>query len=158
MLSSTRHIRGERLMSDLAELTDFLKLHLVPGLGPRLTKALLERFGTVHSVLMARPDQLRQVPHIGEKLAGDLYRSMREIDVSSELELLKKHGTQLLAAGTPGYPPPLLEIPDAPPLLYIRGGWNASDANAIAIVGSRRCTAYGLRIAERLAGGLARAG
>jgi DNA processing protein len=52
----------------------------------------------------------------------------------------------------------LAEIPDPPPLLYVRGTWEPRDANAIAIVGTRRCTSYGLRVAERLGADLARAG
>src|SRR5262249_40944252 len=68
-----------------------------------------------------------------------------------------RHRTDVGALGTPAYPPPLAEISDPPPLLYIRGRWEARDANAVALVGSRRCTGYGLRVAERLAAGLGRA-
>src|SRR5207245_641930 len=49
------------------ELRDLLTVRLVPGLGPRLTAALLDRFGTAGGVLRASPAQLREIPHIGEK-------------------------------------------------------------------------------------------
>ena len=58
----------------------------------------------------------------------------------------------------PGYPPALGEIPDPPSLLYVRGSIEPADQLAIALVGSRKCTPYGLRIAERLATSLARVG
>jgi DNA processing protein len=64
----------------------------------------------------------------------------------------------LLPRWSPDYPVRLGELPDSPHLLYVRGAITASDAHAVAIVGSRRCTAYGQRMATRLAGGLARAG
>ena len=63
-----------------------------------------------------------------------------------------------IARGDPRYPPPLLETPDPPALLYARGTFEPRDQLAIALVGSRRCTSYGMRIAERLASSLARTG
>src|SRR5438105_856125 len=112
-------------------------LHLVPGLGPRLTAALLERFGSAAAVLQVTPRQLAEVPHIGDKLAADLHRAMRTLDVQSELALLEKHGVRLLLRATGAYPPPLSQIPDPPDLLYCRGTLEARDANAVALVGSR---------------------
>jgi DNA processing protein len=145
-------------MSLPTEASDLLALHLVPGLGPRLTKALLDRFGSAAAVRRALPEQLRQVPHIGEKLAAALHEAMSRVDVPGELDLIERHRVTVYPRGAPSYPPPLAEIPDAPPLLYARGAWAARDANAVALVGSRRCTGYGQRVAERLAAGLARAG
>ena len=52
----------------------------------------------------------------------------------------------------------LREIHDPPGVLFVRGALQPDDALAIAIVGTRHGTQYGLRQAERLAGGLARAG
>jgi DNA processing protein len=83
---------------------------------------------------------------------------MRTLDVSAEWERMARHGVRLLALGQPGYPPQLTEIDTPPHLLYLRGGLEPQDLKAVAIVGSRQCTAYGRRVAERLAGDLARAG
>jgi DNA processing protein len=52
----------------------------------------------------------------------------------------------------------LTEIPDPPHLLYVRGTLEERDAKAVALVGSRSCTSYGRRVAERLAAGLAQKG
>jgi DNA processing protein len=141
-----------------SELRDLLALHLVPGLGPRLTAALLDRFGSAAAVLQATPEQLQQVPYVRAKLARDLYQAVRRPDVDAELELMRHQGVRLLALGTPQYPAPLANIADPPHLLYVRGTWEARDANAVAVVGSRGCSTYGRRTAERLAAGLARAG
>ena len=140
------------------EVRDLLTLRLVPGLGARLTAALLERFGSAAAVLRAPREQLAQVPHIGARLAAKLHESMAQADVEAELETMTRHGVRLVALGSPEYPATLATIDDPPHLLYVRGTLEGRDANAVAVVGSRHGTSYGRRVAERLAGELARAG
>jgi DNA processing protein len=135
-----------------------LALHLLPGLGPRLTAALLERFGSARAALQASAEELQSVPHIGAKLANDLCRSLRTVDVPAELERMARRDVHLLALGGAGYPAALATIAGPPHLLYVRGTLEERDANAVAIVGSRRCTSYGKKFAERLAQDLCRAG
>lgn len=137
---------------------DLLALALVPGLGPRLTDALLNRFGSAAAARCATVEDLLTVPHIGRKLAADFARALRDANVDAELALLEKHGVRLLARTDPEYPRNLGELPDAPQLLYFRGSILPADERAVAIVGSRQCSSYGLRVAEQLASGLARAG
>ncbi|HEV3237144.1 MAG TPA: DNA-processing protein DprA [Gemmataceae bacterium] len=141
-----------------AETRDWLALHLVPGLGPKLTTALLKRFGSVAAILQARPNELSEVPHIGDKLAHQLHEAMQRIDLSGELDLLAKHNTSVRVLGSPEYPQSLASIGDPPQLLYVCGSLLPQDAKAVALVGSRSCTGYGKRAAERLAKGLVQAG
>jgi DNA processing protein len=141
-----------------AEIEDLLALTLVPGLGPRLARALLERFGSAAAVRQAGEDQLRQVPQIGPKLAGQFASALATVQIGPELALVQQHHVRLLALGTSAYPAALAAIDDPPPLLYARGTLTAADANAVAVVGSRSCTPYGRKVTERLAAGLARAG
>jgi DNA processing protein len=141
-----------------ADVRDLLALHLVPGLGPRLTAALLEHFGTADAVRRASAAQLQEVRYIGESLAAKLAASLKSIDVDAELVKMARHGVSLVVLKSPGYPAALTNIPNPPHLIYCRGTIDARDAKAVAIVGSRRCTAYGKRVAERLAADLARAG
>jgi len=140
------------------EIRDLLALHLVPGLGPRLTAALLERFGSASAVRRASAAQLKEVQHIGSQLANQFADALRTIDIAAELERMAQHQVTVRALGTPQYPASLATIPDPPHLLYVRGTFEPSDARAVAIVGSRSCTPYGKRVAERLAADLARAG
>jgi len=140
------------------ELRDLLALSLVPGLGPRLTRALLERFGSASAVRQATAEQMQQVPHIGADLAGKFTSSLVSCDIEPELALLQRHGVELLPISSPAYPARLATISDAPPLLFFRGTVLPADARAVALVGSRHCTAYGRKVTERLASGLARAG
>src|SRR5262245_53450372 len=139
-------------------LRDHLALALVPGLGPRLTAACLAHFGSPRAVLTATAAQLRAVPLVGEKLATQIAEADRSINVAAEMALLEKHGVRAVPLGSPGYPLRLAAIPTAPGLLYLRGELTPEDANAVAIVGSRSCTAYGKRVTAQIAAGLARAG
>lgn len=140
------------------ELRDLLAMTLVPGLGPRLTAAILERFGSASAARLATGTELQEIPHIGTKLAGDFALALRTVDVDGEIERIGKHGVHLLASSGPNYPAALKTIPDPPHLLYVRGEIKAADDKAVAIVGSRQCTPYGKRFTEKLAAGLARAG
>jgi DNA processing protein len=141
-----------------ADVRALLALHLVPGIGTRLTSALLERFGSAAGVLQASAAQLQEVPHIGAKLAHSLSLAMRQIDVDAELELMERQSVRLLVRDGPDFPPSLQDIPDSPHLLYVRGTLLPSDARAVALVGSRQYTGYGRRVAERLTADLVRAG
>jgi DNA processing protein len=141
-----------------ADIRDLLTLQLVPGLGPRRIAALLHHFGSSAAALRAGADRLRFVPGIGEQLALQIASVVKTVDIEAEIALIERHGVHVLALGSPGYPESLVNVYNPPHLLYIRGALTDADGRSVALVGSRRCTAYGLRTATRLAAGLARAG
>lgn len=139
-------------------LLDLLRLTLVPGVGPKTCRSLLERFGSAGKALGAPESALRDVPGVGPKVAEKIAGARREVDASGELDLCRRMGVRLIPRGEPGYPTMLGDIPDPPSLLYVRGTIEPADEIAVALVGSRKCTPYGLRVAERLAASLARVG
>ena len=141
-----------------ADLRDLICLTMVRGVGPLASRALLERFVTAGRALDASPSALRAVPGVGPKLAEKIARARRDHDPAAELELCRHAGVRVVARGDTPYPPPLEHIPDPPSLLYLRGTIVPRDQLAIALVGSRKCSPYGMRIAERLASALARVG
>lgn len=67
-------------------------------------------------------------------------------------------GAALLTLADPDYPPALRELPLPPPAIWISGALPEATVPAIAIVGSRRATPYGLEVAAWLGAELARAG
>ena len=140
------------------DLIDTLRLCLVSGVGPRIRKALLERFGTARAALAAAPSELRGVYGVGPKLVQKIAGADHEIDVEAEIALCREHGIDILTEANAAYPRALREIHDPPGVLFVRGQLKPNDALAVGIVGTRHGTQYGLRQAERLAGGLARAG
>ncbi len=139
-------------------LVDAVRLALVSGVGPRTWQQLMAAFGSPTRVLEAMPSELEAVDGIGPRLSQAIARAKPEIDADEELALCEKHGIDVFLAGGEGYPSSLMEIPDPPGVLYCRGELLPRDALAVAIVGSRHASTYGTSQAERLAGGLARAG
>lgn len=135
-----------------------IRLSLVAGVGPRLRRALLDRFETAEAVFSAAQSELRTVPGVGVKLSRALVRATSEVDVAGELEVCRQHGIRILLDTEQEFPRGLREIHDPPSVLYLRGEILPRDALAVAIVGTRHATQYGLRQAERLGAGLARAG
>jgi DNA processing protein len=137
---------------------DLIALHLVTGIGPRLTSALLDRFGSASAILKASVHDLLEVPYLGPKVAESLQRALANPDVAKECAEIVKHNVQLHVLGRPSYPANLATIDDLPHLLFVKGTLETRDEKAIAIVGSRACTTYGRRLAERIGADLARAG
>lgn len=141
-----------------AEVRNLLTLSLVSGIGPRLTAALLERFGTAEAALRASIAELCTIPYLTPRLAEAIQEARGSTEAAAELERMDRHGVRLVALGSPEYPASLKNIADPPYLLYVRGTFTPADDNAVALVGSRHCTDYGRRVAARLAAGLVRAG
>ena len=139
-------------------LKQHLTLALVSGLGPKLTKALLEWFGTPVAVLNASVAQLEAVPQVGNVLAEKFAKGIKNAKLDVEWTLLRQHGVQVFVNGHDGYPPRLTTLENAPHLLYCKGEMLPTDEKSIGIVGSRSCTSYGKRMTQLLAEGLARMG
>ena len=143
---------------DSTELIHRLKLSLTQGVGPAIQTALLTHFGSASAVFQQSRQALLKVEGIGPRVADELLNPHRANDAQSIIDECSSRGIRLLLSGDDDYPDRLGEIVDSPPLLYVRGELQPRDGLAIAIVGSRRCSIYGRRHAEKLAGGLARAG
>jgi DNA processing protein len=135
-----------------------VRLSLVSGVGPLLRKALLERFDTAGAVLAASEDELQRVDGIGPKTAARIAAARDQIDAEAELRLAAAHGIDVLTEADAAYPRPLRQIHDPPGVLFRRGRHEPHDELAVAIVGTRHATRYGLAQAERLAGSLVRTG
>lgn len=146
----------------MTQLRSLLALILTPGLGPVLTSRLITLMGSPERVLGASPAQLMRVRGIGESKARMIGAGLAEAEARADKELAHaaRLGVTLVAIDDPTYPALLKEIPDPPPVLFVQGELRSDDLDAycVAIVGSRRCTAYGIEQAERFAGVLARSG
>jgi len=138
--------------------THTLRLALVSGVGPRIRKLLLERFGSAEAVLTAAPSELRSVPGVGQKLSMKIAAARDEIDVNAEIDLCRENDIAILTESDDDYPRLLHEIPDPPGVLFVKGTLLPQDAIGIAIVGTRHASPYGKQQGERLATMLSHAG
>jgi DNA processing protein len=130
----------------------------VPGIGSRLRRLLLDRFGTPEGVFAASPTEIASVGRIGRKLAESLATLADDSTADKVIALCRKQAVTILREGSDGYPGLLSRIDDPPGLLFVRGAILPQDSLAVAIVGARHATTYGLKVAEQLGAGLARAG
>ena len=139
-------------------LAAHLRISLVAGLGPVLTRRLLVHFGGPREALNATAERLSHIEGISRKKADLIRRAIDETAVEKELALVRQHGVTLVPFDSPAYPPLLKHIIDPPPLLYVRGSLEKQDSVSLAIVGSRACTGYGREQADRLASLCSQAG
>ncbi|HUU11730.1 MAG TPA: DNA-processing protein DprA [Phycisphaerae bacterium] len=135
-----------------------LRLHLTSGIGPRLYGALVEHFGSAKAAAEAGASALAEVNGISRSGAEAMVGGIRQADAQAELDRARAAGVAVIVRGEPEYPIALTYLFDAPPVLYVKGTLVPGDAQAISIVGMRKCSLYGQDQAERLAGGMARAG
>lgn len=136
----------------------FIALNYIPELGPASIRRLLSVFGSPEQIFKADLSALAGVEGISRKKA-EAVKGFNGFDrVEKDIERLKAEGVDILIHGRPGYPEALMNLPDAPPVLYSKGKLTAEDKFAVAVVGSRRPTHYGLNTAETISAELAAIG
>lgn len=142
----------------MTEFEALLRLHMTRGIGTKTYQTLIERFGYSEAILNAPRAELESLPGIGPKLATAVIETSRNIDIASEINLAKEKNVQIIPCTSDQYPKHLKAIYDPPLVLYVRGSFLETDVIALAIVGARRCTYYGLSQAERFSRLLAQKG
>ncbi len=134
-------------------LTDrerWILLNGVQGIRPLHQHRLLDAFGTLERLFAAPAEALSRVDKIGRVIPVRVASQRgNTVWLARELATARRLGVTLLTLADAGYPELLRHIPDAPPVLYIRGRLPAK-ALAVAIVGSRPASLYGLQTAQRL--------
>ena len=138
----------------------YLILNMLPGIGPLRVNQLLTLFGDPVAILHARRAELARVPGIGQQTADILCDWHSHCDPDEERDRTRRAGVSILTREDESYPPLLREIHDPPLCLYVRGDTSVLRGlqAAIAIVGSRRTTRYGIQAADNLATAAALAG
>jgi DNA processing protein len=142
-----------KLMGD-EETVYWVALTRVEGLGLRSAHKLIERFGSPQGVYMASLTELESVG-LPAPICQAVFAQAGVKEAEKEIEAARKLGCQLVTYATDVYPPLLREIPDPPLVLYVKGHAHVLSQFAVAIVGTRKPTVYGLQVARRLARDLA---
>ena len=141
----------------MAALTYLLWLTTREGLRPETAAALVRRFGTAEAAYFADPGEYELL-----SLSERLCRSLADKSLERAERILgdcDRLGVTLLTYQDAAYPERLLQLHDFPLVLYVKGRLFRFDEElAVAIVGSRECTPYGVAMAGRLGLELARSG
>ncbi|MBN1249720.1 MAG: DNA-processing protein DprA [Anaerolineae bacterium] len=135
----------------------WLGFNLVRGIGPVRLRALIHAFGDVKSAWSASESDLRALD-MNQRAMGNFLRVRRATNLDQLVADLESAGVHALTWESPEYPALLAQIPDPPPVLYVRGEITPEDEWSVAMVGTRKATAYGREVARRLGEELARSG
>ena len=144
--------------SEQAEQKALIALSLVPGVGPGRIRALLARLGSAVAVLGASRNALAAVPGVGRQTAAAIATFEAYDAVDDQLRRAEEHDATLVPVWDDRYPALLRQIYDPPAFLWMRGTLTAADERAVAIVGTRRASDYGRRMARDFATELTRRG
>ena len=107
--------------------------------------------GSPDALFAAAPDDWAlRLPNLNSKRLDHL-ALVRDRDLSPVLREMDRSSTTLITLRDAAYPANLRPLPDAPPVLFLRGELIPEDKFSLAIVGSRRATAYGLTLARQFA-------
>lgn len=137
-------------------LAGWLQLTLTPGIGSASLRGLLKRFGLPRDILERSNAELS--PLVGSEAVSSLRSEPVRQLVERALTWLSEPGHGIVTLADENYPRPLLETPDPPPLLYLKGRAALLQRPSLAIVGSRNATAQGEANAHGFARALSEAG
>ena len=144
-------------MSD--ELASWLRLDRTPGVGGETARRLLAAFGLPANIFAAGAAAVRKV--VPERVAQALAAAPSDEAtalIARTIEWAAQPGNRVLTLADADYPRALLDIPDPPIMLYVKGRAELLSRTAIAVVGSRNATAQGMANAEKFSDVLSAAG
>ena len=135
----------------------WLALRRMRGVGPRISRLLLEHFRSAEQIFAASEAEL-SAAGIPRTTARNISQFNDFVPFEQELCALPRIGARLVKWTDPEYPQTLLQIYDPPVLLYVRGDPQVLNLPSIGVVGTRRPTLYGTQMAQRLGRELAARG
>jgi DNA processing protein len=149
-----RGAKNAGLTSMREDIEYWVGLTRVDGLGVRGAHRLVGHFGSPHAAYMASLTEL-EASGLPAQVCRAVFEQAGLRESEREIEKAKKASCEIIVWGDDEYPPLLRQITDPPLLLYVRGNPRALSQHALAMVGTRRPTPYGLQVARRLARDLA---
>jgi len=130
----------------------------IKGIGPAGLKKLIDRFGTAQNVFKAVSARGDGIQDISESVIRRVAEVENWESIGEDLKRSIPEGANITAISEKEYPSKLKNITDPPPILYYRGDLAALDGPTLAIVGSRKPSDYGRKLAGKLSGDLASIG
>lgn len=131
-------------------ILESIALQMTPGIGIKGAVHLLETFGDARRIFAATEEELTGAAELRPDLARALVRRAGFAAAERELVYCRRHGIVPIASTDPAYPALLREIPDYPAVIYLRGEASVLSARTLSVVGTRRATAYGTQMCNRL--------
>ncbi len=145
-------------MKDQEKIFLWLKLTCARGLGRRRIRRLWEHYKDIKLIFGASEQELREVCGAPRGIGYELANNQYDEFAKKEIERCEELGVELVSLDSPIYPENLLQIPDPPPIFYLKGTLEKEDKKAVAVVGSRNHNEYGEVMAKKIGSGLAKFG
>jgi len=139
------------------DLKYWVGLSRIPGIGRIKTSQLLAYFGTLENAWKAPPSELKRAG-LDSRSVENITSLRARISPDAEIDNLKRYKVKAITCESADYPQRLKEIYDYPSVLYARGNLPLEDECSLAVVGTRRPTAYGRQVTEEIVSDLARSG
>lgn len=135
----------------------WIGFNLVKGIGAVRLRALLDSFGSVEAAWNAPAESLAAVG-LNAKIVENMLQIRAGVSLEKIWQNLQAQGIQVFTWDDETYPARLRDIDPSPPVIYINGELLPEDDWAVAVVGTRRITAYGRQVTEQIAHTLAHGG
>lgn len=137
---------------------DWLRLALIPEIGARRGKRLLEKFKTPAAILNAPLTALAEVEEIGFSIAKKIVAQKDRVDLTRQLKAIEESESQIIPLESEFYPAQLKAIFDPPLVLFVKGNLLTQDYFSLSLVGTRMSSFYGRAMAEKLSSQLVQRG
>jgi DNA processing protein len=135
-------------MTTLSKIISLMILNHAKGIGRNKILTLIDMYGSAEKVVEAGFDRQKRL----------LFQKWTVGNWENDVEEAEKEGVELISYQDPAYPKNLLNIPDFPLLLYVKGTLLPTDCQSVALIGTRNATLYGKQMAEKMASEVAQAG
>lgn len=142
----------------IPDIRYWIALSQLPDVGPVRAKNLLSVFGSPERIFSAGPGSMPGSQGIWSRIALNIQEFSGWEAIEKQIAIMAHQNIRAVPYSDPSYPEMLRSVEDAPVVLYQKGGFLREDRYAIAVVGSRKPTDYGVSVAGRLSEDLASMG
>jgi len=124
---------------------------MIPLVGPVIARQLIATCGSIEAVFSESKRHLKNISGIGEEIASRVTHPSSAFAAAEE-EMLKmeKAGIDYCFFMDHDYPSRLKQVNDAPLILYTKGNINLNPERCVAIIGTRKPTAFGKAVTEEI--------
>lgn len=132
-----------------------IALSMIPKIGSRRAKELIEKFGSAEEVFKTHVDDIAIMTELPQSAILELLHNNVFPDAEKEIRLMKEHGIKAVTMTSEEYPYNLLQCPDAPTVLYVKGDIDFNSSFWLSVVGTRKATPYGKKCTDDIIDNLA---
>jgi len=140
------------------DVSDWIVLNMIPGVGGATFRRLLNFFGSPGAALKASLQDLNRIRGLTPAVCQSIVDNRDKVPIDRELGMIQERGCRVITIQDESYPSNLKAIYDPPQVLYVKGDLLPADSMAVSIVGTRSASSYGKMVAEQLSGHLAARG